>query len=141
MTLNSNIFGTVTHSTIKNTVFWKNLTRPFRHIYVNCLNRHRFLAVVSTKLQNLHFFRQFKDHKLRKKTWKLDKWPLFFFFFFFFFSPLFSALDVCNIHFWIWKYSNFIFMWSTLWFILVCKTPQFLAKSYQFGQSSHFSKK
>ena len=29
-----------------------------------------------------------------------------------FFSSTFSDLTVCNIHFWIWKYSKFIFMWS-----------------------------
>ena len=40
----------------------------------------------------------------------------------------------CKINFWIWKYSKFIFMWSPLWFILVCKIPQFLSKSYQFRQ-------
>ena len=51
-----------------------------------------------------------------------------------FFSSTFSDLTVCNIHFWTWKYSKFIFMWSTLWFILVCKVPQFLAKSYRFRQ-------
>ena len=45
-----------------------------------------------------------------------------------FVSSIFSALTVCNIHFLNWKYSKFIFMWS----ILVCKIPQFLAKSYRF---------
>ena len=32
---------------------------------------------------------------------------------------------VCNIHFWIWKYSKFIFMWCPIWSTLVCKIPQF----------------
>ena len=27
-----------------------------------------------------------------------------------------------------------IFMWSPIWSILVCKTHQFFAKSYRFGQ-------
>ena len=31
-------------------------------------------------------------------------------------------------------YSKFIFMWSPIWSLLVCKTPRFLAKSYQFRQ-------
>ena len=51
-----------------------------------------------------------------------------------FFPSTFSTLTVCDIHFWIWQYSKFIFMWSPLWSILVCKIPQFLAKSYQFRQ-------
>ena len=41
------------------------------------------------------------------------------------FSFTFSALTVCNIYFWIWDYSKFIFMWSPLSFILVCKKSQF----------------
>ena len=49
-----------------------------------------------------------------------------------FFSSLFST--VCNIDFWIWKCSKFIFMWSPVWSILVCKIPQFLAKCYRFGR-------
>ena len=49
------------------------------------------------------------------------------------FSSTFSVLTVCNIHFWIWKYSKFIFLWSLFWFFLICKTPQFLAKSNRFG--------
>ena len=50
------------------------------------------------------------------------------------FPPTFSDLTVCNIHFWIWKYSKFIFMGSPLRSILVCKIPQVLAKSYRFRQ-------
>ena len=50
------------------------------------------------------------------------------------FSFTFSAQTACNIHFWIWKYSKLIFMCSPLWSILFCKIPQFLAKSYRFGQ-------
>ena len=53
-------------------------TRSSRCIYINCFNRHRFLAEVSAKLQKMHFFRQFKDHHLWKGTWKLEKWPHFF---------------------------------------------------------------
>ena len=53
---------------INNTIFWKHVTRPFRCIYVNCFNRLRFLAEVSTKLKGI----------TRKGTWKLDRWPHFF---------------------------------------------------------------
>ena len=51
-----------------------------------------------------------------------------------FFSSAISNLTVCNVHFWIRKYSKFIFMLSHLWSILVCKIPQFLAKSYRIRQ-------
>ena len=61
-TSNTHTSETVSHSIINNTNFWKCVTRPFRCIYVNCFNRLRFLAEVSTKLQKMHFFRQFKDH-------------------------------------------------------------------------------
>ena len=37
--------------------------RPSTCIYVNCLNRLRFSAEVSTKLEAMYFFRQFKCHK------------------------------------------------------------------------------
>ena len=55
------------------------------------LYRLRVLAKVSTKLQKMHFFRQFKDHKSERKhgNWAND--PIF--------SSTFSALTVCNIHF------------------------------------------
>ena len=42
-------------SRIKNTNFWKCVTRPFRCMYVNCFNPLRFLPEVSTKLQKMHF--------------------------------------------------------------------------------------
>ena len=45
-----------------------------------------------------------------------------------------SALTVCNIQFWILKYSKFIFMWSPLWSIQVCIIPRFWVKSYRFSQ-------
>ena len=51
-----------------------------------------------------------------------------------FFSSTFFTQTVCKIHFWIWKYSKFIFMWSPLWSILVCKIPQSFAESYRFRQ-------
>ena len=50
------------------------------------------------------------------------------------FSFIFSALTGCNIHFCVSKYSKSIFMWSTIYFILVCEILQLLSKSYQFGQ-------
>ena len=40
-----------------------------------------------------------------------------------FFSSTFSV-TVCDIYYYIWKKSKFIFMRSTLWSILICEKPQ-----------------
>ena len=48
-----------------------------------------------------------------------------------FFSSTFSVLNVCNIHFGIW--SSFS-CGHPVGFLLVYKIPQFLVKSYRFGQ-------
>ena len=51
--------------------------------------------------------------------------------------------SVCNIHFWIWKYSQSIFKWSPLWFIMVCKISQIPQRlpiwtaHYTFLESTH----
>ena len=57
----------VAQTPINHIIFWKTVIRTFRFIYVNCFNRLRFLAEVSTKLQKMHFFVQFKDHNSGKK--------------------------------------------------------------------------
>ena len=61
----------------KNTIFWKSMMRSFRWIEINCFNRFRFLAEVSTNLQKMHYFGQFKDHNSGSKKRKLYKWPHF----------------------------------------------------------------
>ena len=45
----ANISWTVAQITIIHSIFWKNVMRTSRCIYVNCFNRLRFLAEVSTK--------------------------------------------------------------------------------------------
>ena len=54
-TSNTHTIEAISHSIINNINFWKCVTRPFRCIYVNCFNRLRFLAEVSTKLQKMQF--------------------------------------------------------------------------------------
>ena len=82
------------------------------------LTQEKFLAEVSAKLQkctfldNLRTITQEGNMETRQMTS--------------FFSSIFNAETVCNIHFWIWKQSKFVFMWPLFWFILVCKIPQFL---------------
>ena len=76
----TNISRTVAQNSINHSLFWKSVMRTFRCIYVNWFNRIRFLAEVSTKLQVIQLFRQFKDH--RNGKWKLGKWPHFFHLFF-----------------------------------------------------------
>ena len=51
-----------------------------------------------------------------------------------FFSSTFCNLTVCNIHFWIWKYWKFVFMWSPLRSILACKISKYLVRTYQFRE-------
>ena len=48
--------------TIQTISFSVSVMRTFRRIYVNSFTRLRFLAEVSTILQKMHFFGQFKDH-------------------------------------------------------------------------------
>ena len=46
----TNILWTVAQTPINHNIFWKSVMRTFRCIYVNCFNRLRFFAEVSTKL-------------------------------------------------------------------------------------------
>ena len=66
----ANILWTVSQTFINHTIFWNSVIRTFWYIYGNCFQRLRFLAEVSTKLHEMHFFRQFKDHNLGKKHGK-----------------------------------------------------------------------
>ena len=63
----ANISWTVAQTPINHIIFWKTVIKTFRSIYVNCFNILRFLAEVSTKLQKIHFFGQFKDYNSGRK--------------------------------------------------------------------------
>ena len=52
----------VAQTPINHIIFWKTLMKIFIPIYVNCFDKLRFLAEVSTNLQKMHFFGQFKDY-------------------------------------------------------------------------------
>ena len=121
---NTNISKTLSHSIINNTISWKCVTRPSRCISVNCFNRLYFLLRSAQNYKKYTFLNNSKTitHERNKETRQMTP-PS---------SSTFYDLTVCNIHFRIWKYSKFIFMWSPLWFILVCKISQLLAGSYQF---------
>ena len=121
---NTNIFKTLSHSIINNTIFWKRLTKPFRCIYVNCFNIFNCIKLLfflrsQHKIEKMHFFRQFKDHNSGKENENYKNNPIFW-------SNV-SVLPACNIHFW--------------WSILVCKIPQFLPKATDLESSSYFSRK
>ena len=77
----------------------------------------------------MYFFRRFNDHNSWREM-KIRKMNPFF-------SSIFSALTVCNIHFWIWKYSKFTSMWSPLWSILVCKIPSFFYQKLPIRTAHH----
>ena len=53
----------ISRTPIINTIFWKIMIKSFRWIEINYFNIFRFLAV-STNLQKMHYFGQFKDHNL-----------------------------------------------------------------------------
>ena len=91
------ISGTVAPIPINHTIFWKNIMRTFRCIYVNCFNRLRVLAEVSTELLKMHFFGQFTDRNSRSRQITT------------FFSSTFSALTACKIHFLYLKLVNIHF--------------------------------
>ena len=71
------------------------------------------------------YFWQFKDHNSGRKHGNYTDSV---------FSSSFSTLTVCIIHFWIWKFSKFIFMCFPLWSIQACNMPEFFAKNYRIGQ-------
>ena len=76
-----------------------------------------FLAQLSTNLQKMHYFEQFKDHNSGKK--EIGQITPFF-------SSTFWAPTVCDIHFCIWKLPKFIFMGSSF-------RPLWSAKYLNFG--------
>ena len=73
-----NISWTVAQTSINQIIFWKRLMRTFRFIYVNYFNRLRFLAEISTKLQKMHCFGQFKDHNSESKHGNYTNDPTFY---------------------------------------------------------------
>ena len=127
------ISWTVAQIPMNHIIFWKSVMRPFRWIHVNCFNRLRCLAEVSTKLQKMYFLGHFKNNNSIRILETRQMTP--------FFSSTISTLTVCNIHFCFSKYSKFIFMWSPLRFIMVYKTPQFWTKTTDSDSPSYFSRK
>ena len=132
MTLNTNISKIVSHSTINNTIFWKYVTIPFRYIYLNCFNRLRLLAEVSTKFQKMSFLDNLRTIT-QEGNMATRQMTSFFFIYF--------LRSVCNIHFWIWKYSKFIFVWSSFGPFWSVKYLNFWPKATDSDSSSHFSRK
>ena len=116
----ANISWTVAQTPTSHIIFWKTVIKTFRSIYVNCFNTLRFLAEVSTKLQKMHFLDNLRTITQEGSTETRQMTP---------FLSTFSDLTVCNIHYYIWKWSKFIFLWSSLWSLLICKIPQFWAKA------------
>ena len=103
---NTNIFKTFSHNIVNNNIFWKCVTRSFRCIYVNCFNILRFFAEVSTKLRKCTFSDNLRIISQEGNMETTQMTPLF--------SSNFSALPVCNIHFWISKYLKFTLKFITL---------------------------
>ena len=117
---------TVSHSIIKNTIFLKSITRPLTCIHVSFFNRLKFLLRSAKNCKKCTF----QTIKYQKQNGNMK----------IIFHVLFFTLTVCNIHFYIWKSSKFIFMWSSLWSILVCKIPYFWALTTNLANLSYFSR-
>ena len=100
----ASISWTLAQPPINHIIFSKTVTRTFRCIYVNCFNRLRFLDEGSAQnCRKWTFFGHFKDYNSGSMETR-QMAP--------FFSSTFSTLTVCNIHFYIWKWSKFIFLMS-----------------------------
>ena len=93
------------------------MRRFFRLMYINCLNRFRFLAEVIADLQKIYYFCNLSTINQEGKKETRQFTP--------FFSSTFWGLTICDAHFSIWKLSKFIFMGSSFWPILVCKKAEF----------------
>ena len=59
---------------INHTIFWKSVMRTFRCIYINCFNRFRFLAKVSSKLWKCTFLENWRTITQERN---MNKWPYF----------------------------------------------------------------
>ena len=129
LTSNPNISETANHSIINNTIFWKCATSSFRCIYVNYFNILRFLAEVSTKLQILHFFRQFKDRNFKRGDGNYTN------------NPIFSIYFFSSNCLWHWflklKILKIRFNVVPLWSILVCKISHFFFRKLPIQTAHH----
>ena len=103
----------ISRTPIKNTIFWKSMIKSLRWIEVNCFNIFRFLAV-STSLQKMHYFGQFKDIT-RERNQTND--PIFFIYFLNSNCLWYSFLYL--------KITKVDFHGVLLSSILVCKIPEF----------------
>ena len=121
-----NISWMVAQTSINHTIFWKSVVRTFRCMHVNCFNRLRFLAEVNTILQKMHI------QEGNMETWQMT--PFFIYLFY-------LEHSVCSIHFYIWKQSKVIFMWSPLGPLWSVKYLNFLATATDSDSPSHFSGK
>ena len=77
----ANILWLMTQTPLSHNIFWKSAMRTFRCIYVNCFNRLRFLAEISTKLEKMHLFGKFKNHNSGRKHGNQTNDSIFFIYF------------------------------------------------------------
>ena len=90
-----NISWTVSQTPINHIIFWKTVIKTFKSIYVNCFNRLRFLAEVSTKLQKMHFLDNLRTITQKGSMENRQMIPFFhllFLIYYFKINPPFSAV-------------------------------------------------
>ena len=112
-------------SIVSNNIFWKRLTRPFRCIYVNCFNILNFFCWGQYKIEKMHLFDNLRiiTQEGNMKTTQIT--PFFHLLFLLYLLVTFISEFENTYN----SFSNLLLR-STL----VCKIPQFFAKSYWFGQ-------
>ena len=63
----TNMSWMVPQTPINHIFFWKSVMRAFIWIHVHCFNKVTFIGEISTRLQKIQSFGQFKDHNLRRR--------------------------------------------------------------------------
>ena len=107
----TDISWTLAQTPINQFIFWKSVMRTFKCIYLNCFNKLKFLAEVSTKLQKTYFFGNLRTitQEGKMETWQMKP----FLFYLLFPAYSFLHLKIVKIHFYVVlplvhsKYLNF----------------------------------
>ena len=75
------LIWTVAQTPMRNIIFRETVIKTLRSIYVNCFNKLKFLAEVSTKLQKMHFLDNLRTITQEGSTETRQMTPFFTYFF------------------------------------------------------------
>ena len=129
---NTNIFKTLSHSIINNTIFLKRVSRPFR-----CIRKLLYLdsfAEVSTKLKKCNFFENLRIITQEENMETTKTTP--------FFSSTFLTFSTCLYYSFLdWKILNIHFQIHYFGLFWSVKYLNFLPKTSDSDSISYFSRK